>query len=115
MLWILRTINKNRQNEKVTGQQILGLVLENAPMRQSEPQSLSHLQKIRIKEEEEKKTVQGTMGGNERDQKTSAAIMTNNRTPKLLLCITKEESRLNGPIINLLKYIYICILYIYFI
>lgn len=55
------------------------------------------------------------MGGNERDQKTSAAIMTNNRNPKMLLCITKEESRLNGPIINLLKiHIYIYYIYILF-
>lgn len=101
---------------KVTGQQILGLVLENACMRQSEPQSLSPPpENQNKKKKKKKKTVQGTMGGNERDQKTSAAIMTNNRTPKLLLCITKEESRLNGPIINLLKiHIYIYYIYILF-
>lgn len=34
--------------------------------------------------------------------------MTNNKTPKMLFRITKEEIRLNGPIINLLKiHIYI--------
>lgn len=50
------------------------------------------------------------MGESERDQEITAAIMTNKKTPKMLFCITKEEIRLNGPIINLLKihiYIYI--------
>lgn len=40
---------------KVTGQQILGLVLENACMRQSEPQSLSPPPENQNKKEEEKK------------------------------------------------------------
>lgn len=50
------------------------------------------------------------MGESERDQEITAAIMTNKKTPKMLFCITKEEIRLNGPIINLLKihiYIYL--------
>lgn len=58
------------------------------------------------------KAAQRTMGVNENDQKISATIMTNNKLPKMLFCITKEEIRLNGPIINLLK-IHIHI-YIYF-
>lgn len=40
---------------KVTGQQILGLVLENACMRQSEPQSLSPPPENQNKKEEEEK------------------------------------------------------------
>ena len=43
---------------KVTGQQILGLVLENACMRQSEPQSLSPPPENQNKKEEEEKKKQ---------------------------------------------------------
>lgn len=50
------------------------------------------------------------MGRNEKDQKISAMIMTNNKTPKMLFYITKEGIRFNGPLINLLKiHIYVCV------
>jgi len=49
-----------------------------------------------------RKRTRGAMGGNEKDQKTSAMIMTNHKTPKMLFYITKEAMRLNGPITNLL-------------
>ena len=42
------------------------------------------------------------MDVNEKDQKTSATIMTDNKPPKVLFYVTKEI-RLSGPIINLLK------------
>lgn len=42
------------------------------------------------------------MGGNEKDQKRSARIMTNRKTPTMLFYITKEAMRPNGPITNLL-------------
>lgn len=50
-------------------------------------------------------TTPGAMGVNDKDQKISAMIMTNNKPPKMILYITKAELTLNGSIINL-PYIY---------
>lgn len=47
--------------------------------------------------------IQRDYGRNEKDQKISTMILTNNKTPKIVLCIIKEEIRLKCPIINLLK------------
>lgn len=58
--------------------------------------------KSESKGSKEKKAAHGTMDVNEKDQKTSATIMTDNKPPKVLFYVTKEI-RLSGPIINLLK------------
>lgn len=50
------------------------------------------------------------MGRKEKDQKISPRILTNSETPKILLCIIKEEIRFIHPIVSLLKihiYIYL--------
>lgn len=44
------------------------------------------------------------MGINEKDQKISAMIMTNNKPPKMLLYITKAEITLNGSMNRKINY-----------
>lgn len=53
------------------------------------PESFSTPRKSESKGRKEK-TAQGAMGRDEKDQKISATVMTNNKTPKTF-CITKEE------------------------